>query len=146
MFWTCKFYKTQFCKWIMLSWVIKFEICESILSTHLKFVFGFMFYNDDGFLLNIRYIDHLQFYTSTAHLFFIFLNYGRLDLSLIICSNKCSHTIGRHQIMKKKKKNLFKTTFFNANFIRVDNQCSLCRFCLGVFFWGHCLPRQGYCV
>jgi hypothetical protein len=71
----------------MLSCVIKFEICESILLTNLKFVFGFMLYNDDGFLVNIRYIDRLQFYTSTIRLFFIFLNYGRLDLSLIIFSN-----------------------------------------------------------
>jgi hypothetical protein len=55
MFWTCKFYKTQFCKQIILSCVIKFEICESIFFTHL--------------------------------------NYGLLDLSLIICSNKCSHNL-----------------------------------------------------
>jgi hypothetical protein len=47
------FIKTQFCKRIMLSCVIKFEICESIFFTHL--------------------------------------NYGWLDLSLIIFSNKCSH-------------------------------------------------------
>ncbi len=76
MFWTCGFYKTQFCKQIMLSCVIKFEICESIFFTHLTFVFGSMFYNDDGFLINIRYNDRIKFYTSIAHLFFEFLNYG----------------------------------------------------------------------
>jgi hypothetical protein len=135
MFWTSGFYKTQFCKWIMLSCVIKFEICESILFTHLKFVFGFMLYNDDGFLINIRYIDHLQFYTSTAYLFFIFLNYGILDLSLIIYSNKCSHIIGRHQIMKIINKHSFKATFFNANFIMVNDQCSFCTCCFGGFFF-----------
>jgi hypothetical protein len=68
----------------MLSCVIKFEIFESILYTHLKFVSKSMFYNDDGFIVNIKYNDHLQFYASIAHLFFIFLNYGLLDLSLII--------------------------------------------------------------
>jgi hypothetical protein len=72
MFWIYGFYKTQFCKQIMLLCVIKFEICESILFTHLKFVSRFMLYNDDGFLVNIRYNDHLQFYTSITHLFFIF--------------------------------------------------------------------------
>jgi hypothetical protein len=77
MFWICGFYKTQFCKRIMLSFVIKFEICESILFTHLKFVSGSMIYNDDGFLTNIiLYNDRLQFYTNITHLFFIFLNYG----------------------------------------------------------------------
>jgi hypothetical protein len=69
-------FKTQFCKRIMLLCVIKIEICESILFTYLKIVFRSMFYNDDGFLVNITYNDHLQFYTSTSHLFFIFLNYG----------------------------------------------------------------------
>jgi hypothetical protein len=57
----------------MSSCVIKFEICESIFFTHLKFEFGFLFYNDDGFFINIKYNDHFQFYTSTTHLFFIFL-------------------------------------------------------------------------
>jgi hypothetical protein len=75
----------------MLSFVIKFEICESILFTHLKFVFGSMFYNDDGLLVNIRYNDHIEFYTSIAHIFLKFLNYGLLDLSLIIGSNKFFH-------------------------------------------------------
>jgi len=61
----------------MLSCVIKFAICESILYTHLKFVFGSMlYYNDDGLLVNIKYNDHLKFYTSIAHLFLIFLNYA----------------------------------------------------------------------
>jgi hypothetical protein len=60
----------------MLSCVIKFENCESILFTYLKFVSGFMLYNDDGFLINIKYNDHIQFYTSTTHLFLNFLNYG----------------------------------------------------------------------
>ncbi len=60
----------------MLSCVIKFEICESILFTHLKFVSGSMFYNDDGFLVNIKYNDRIQFYTIIAHLFLKFLNYG----------------------------------------------------------------------
>jgi len=60
----------------MLSCVIKFEICEFIFFTHLKFVPKSMLYNDDGFLVNIRYNDHLQFYTSIAHLFLNFLNYG----------------------------------------------------------------------
>jgi hypothetical protein len=59
MFWTCRFYKTQFCKQIMLSCVIKFEICESIFFTHFKFVSESMFYNDDGFFINIRYNDHM---------------------------------------------------------------------------------------
>ncbi len=43
----------------MLSCVSKFEIFESILFTHLKFVFKSMLYNDDGFLINIKYNDHL---------------------------------------------------------------------------------------
>jgi len=60
----------------MLSCAVKFEIFASILFTDLKFVFGFMFYNDDGFPVNIRYNGHLQFYTSTTHLFLRFLNYG----------------------------------------------------------------------
>jgi len=72
MFWTCRFYITQFCKRIMLSCVIKFEICESIFFTHFKFVSVSMLYNDDGFLVNIRYTDHIQFYTSIAHLFLKF--------------------------------------------------------------------------
>jgi hypothetical protein len=55
----------------MLSCVIKFEIFESILFTHLKFVFKSMLYNDDGFFINIKYNDHLQFYAS-AHSFYIF--------------------------------------------------------------------------
>jgi hypothetical protein len=76
MFWPCGFYKTQFWKRIMLSCVIKFEIYESILFTHFKFVSGSKFYNDDGFPMNIRSNDHIQFYTNIAHLFFIFLNYG----------------------------------------------------------------------
>jgi hypothetical protein len=76
MFWTCGFYKTQFCKQIMLACVIKFGICESTLFTHLKFVFVSMFYNDDGFLVKIKYNDHLWFYTSTTHLFFILFSYG----------------------------------------------------------------------
>jgi len=66
----------NFCKRIMLLCVTKFEICESILFTHLKFVSRSMFYNDDGFLVNIRYNDHIQFYTNIAHLFLFFLNYG----------------------------------------------------------------------
>jgi hypothetical protein len=33
---------------------MKFEICESILFTFLKFVSRSMFYNDDGFLVNIN--------------------------------------------------------------------------------------------
>jgi len=70
MFWTCRFYKTQFCKRIMLSCVIKFEIFESILFTYLKFVSKSMFYNDDGFHVNIKYNDHLQFYASIALFFF----------------------------------------------------------------------------
>jgi len=76
MFWTCKFYKTQFCKRIMLSHVIKSEMCESIFFTHLKFVSEFMFYNDDGFLVNIIYNDQLKFYTSITHMFLKFSNYG----------------------------------------------------------------------
>ncbi len=60
----------------MLSRVIKFEICESTLFTHLKFVFGSMFYNDDGFLVNIRYNDQIQFYISTTHLLLKFSNDG----------------------------------------------------------------------
>jgi hypothetical protein len=43
MFWTCRFYKTQFCKWIMLPCVIEFEICESIffrVKTWLKYPKG----------------------------------------------------------------------------------------------------------
>jgi hypothetical protein len=111
MFWTCKFYKTQFCKQIMLSCVIKFEICEAIFFTHFKFVFGSMLYNDDGFLINIRYNDHLQFYTSIAHLFLVFFNYGWLDLSLIVFSNKCFHIIDRNQIMKKNHKSSLKQHF-----------------------------------
>jgi hypothetical protein len=78
---------------------MKFEICESILFTHLKFGSRPMFFNDDGFLVNIKYNDHLQFYTSTTYL----LNYGQLELPLIICSNKCFHIIDRHQIMKKNQ-------------------------------------------
>jgi hypothetical protein len=72
MFWIYEFYNTQFCKQIMLSRVIKFEICESIIFTHLNFVSESMFYNDDGFLVNIRYNDHLQFYTSITHTFLKF--------------------------------------------------------------------------
>jgi hypothetical protein len=64
----------------MLSCVIKFEICEPILFTHLKFVSRSMFYNDDGFFVNIRYNDHTQFYTSIAHLFLKFLNYWMIGL------------------------------------------------------------------
>jgi hypothetical protein len=45
------------------------EICESIFFTHLKFVSKSMLYNNDGFFVNIIYNDHIQFYTSTAHLF-----------------------------------------------------------------------------
>jgi hypothetical protein len=75
----------------MLSYVIKFEICEPILYTHLKFMSGSMVYNDDGFVINIRYNNHIQFYTSIIDLFLIFLNYGWLDLSLITCFNKCFH-------------------------------------------------------
>ncbi len=60
----------------MLSYVIKFEICEPILYTHLKFMSGSMVYNDDGFVINIRYNNHIQFYTSIIDLFLIFLNYG----------------------------------------------------------------------
>jgi hypothetical protein len=64
MFWTYGFYK------------IKFEICESIFFTHLKFMSRSMFYNDVGFLVNIRHNDHTQFYINIAHLFLNFLNYG----------------------------------------------------------------------
>jgi hypothetical protein len=71
MFWTYEFYKTQFCKQIVL-FVIKFEIFESIFFTHLKFVSRSMLYNDDGFLVNIRFNYHIQFYTNIAHLFLIF--------------------------------------------------------------------------
>jgi hypothetical protein len=81
----------DFIKRIMLSHVIKFEMCKSIFFTHLKFVFESMFYNDDGFLVNIRYNDQLKFYTSITHMFLKFLNYALLDLLLIICSDKCSH-------------------------------------------------------
>jgi hypothetical protein len=89
MLWTYEFYKTQFCKQIMLSCVIKFEIFESILFTHLKFVSESMLYNDDGFLINIGSNNRIRFYTSIIHLFLNFLNYGWLDLSLINFFNKC---------------------------------------------------------
>jgi hypothetical protein len=31
-----------------------------------------MLYNDDGFPVNIKYNDHLEFYTNIVHLFHIF--------------------------------------------------------------------------
>jgi len=122
MFWSCQFYKIQFCKWIMLSCVIKFAICESILYTHLKFVFGSMlYYNDDGLLVNIKYNDHLKFYTSIAHLFLIFLNYAWLDLSSIICFDKCSHIIDKYQ------RNFLMQTLQGIHFVD---------FCFGFHFFG----------
>ncbi len=35
-------------------------------------IYGSMLYNDDGFPVNIKYNDHLEFYTNIAHLFHIF--------------------------------------------------------------------------
>lgn len=46
----------------------------------------------------------------------IFLNYGRLDFSLIMCFDKCSYNNWyRHQVMKKINRNSFEAIFLNAN-------------------------------
>jgi len=70
-----------------------------------------MFYNDDIFLVNLRYNDHLKSYKNITYLSLIFLNYGLLDFPLIMCINKCFHIIDRHQVMKRISKNSFETIF-----------------------------------